>query len=141
MTEPTTINHPDRAYARAARRFSMSFMSDAKWRKLFAALIAARCELECAEWWWINSPTPCVKRFPREHEVLEKRFADGYFQPTEYRWIERIRIPRFWRPYKGVGLERQQDLEAVSAVMTAAGAFQLEWETGGAALTLYAYKH
>ena len=81
-------------YDKFAKRFSASYMSNAKWRKLFLAWVQSQVDVQHAEWSYIDSSNVSVIPLPRERDILETHFADGRFQPTEYKWTRSIRIPR-----------------------------------------------
>lgn len=71
-------------YLKAAAGYSVSLMSDTKWRKLFTLLHRAEVKIEHATWHFIDVPRPMTNGLPRENELAETRFRDGRFQPFEY---------------------------------------------------------
>ena len=53
--------------------------------------------------------------------MLESRFADGRFQPFEYKWILCIRIPRQFRLKDKVGYFAEQDVELLKKIASEVG--------------------
>lgn len=110
-----------RRWFKIASRFKLSCMSNAKWRKVFTAIAESAVEVRRCEFKCIDSDRVTVKdRGPRVTELMESRFADGMWQPFEYKWIEWFRFPRQFKPHPGVGLVVTQDVETLRAVITAA---------------------
>ncbi|HET7126521.1 MAG TPA: hypothetical protein VFI26_05455, partial [Lysobacter sp.] len=75
----------DHEYARASAKYSASFMSNAKWLKLFQAIISSGVKIERAEWRYIDSAAVDHNALPEDCDLLPTRFADGRFQPFEYK--------------------------------------------------------
>lgn len=128
----------DRRYRSAIAKFSASFMSDAKWLKFFHGVISSGVLVGQAAWQYLGAPSPIWQSFPEEHDLMPTRFADGKFQPWEYRWLEWVFIPAAFKPTPDVGYERKQDVAAVVAKLEAAGQFPIEVSAAG--LTLRAYR-
>ena len=128
----------DIGYHKAVAKYSASFMSDAKWLKLFRTIIACGVSIERAEWFVIDSPHSFSQSFPSERDLLPTRFEDGKFQPFEYRWIESVYIPNRFKPTIGVGYEREQDTSAMVAALDAVGQFPIEEMDDG--VRIYAYR-
>ena len=124
-------------YQKVLKKFQNSYMSNAKWRKLFVAL-ANFGNIEYSEWKLVDNPAPQVKRFPKKTELMEKRFADGYFQPFEYKWIEWIKVPAVYRLHEHVDLEKSNDLDQIFRTIEAIGLFEIEKTSEY--LKIYAYK-
>ena len=61
-----------------------------------------------AVWHFMDSNHKVVQAFPQAHDLDVVRFADGRFQPFEYKWIDWIEIPRQYKPFPGIGLTRSQ---------------------------------
>jgi hypothetical protein len=116
----------DDEYLKAASRFSVSYMSNAKWVRLFTAVARSGIKVDRAQWNMIEDDHAFWNRMPRESDLLPSRFQDGAFQPFEYKWIRSIFIPREYRPYPGIGYTRNQDVEGVRAAIEENGAFPLE---------------
>lgn len=128
----------EREYEKALSKYSASFMSNAKWLRLFNAVIQAGLNIERAEWRFIDSNHCFRQSFPTSNDLLPTRFADGAFQPIEYRWLESVFIPGSYRPTPGVGYERRQDIAAVLTALKKAGQFEVEESAGG--ITIHAYR-
>lgn len=124
-------------YERAAAGLSISYMSDAKWRKALGAIADAGIQLERATWKFIDSEHLHDWGVPRRADLLPTRLADGRFHPEEYKWIEWIRFPRRWRPIADVNHWVEQDLEGLKRALTAAGRFHHVEDVLG--LTLFGY--
>jgi hypothetical protein len=122
-----------------ACRFKLSCMSNAKWRKVFTAIATCgvevrRCEFKCID----SAEVSVMPRAPLVRELMERRFADGMWQPFEYKWIEWFRFPRQFKPHPGVGLVVRQDVEALRDVI--AGAAQACVELDDNYLWLFGYR-
>jgi hypothetical protein len=128
----------DIGYQKAVAKYSASFMSDAKWLKLFRTIIASGVSIEHAVWFVIDSPHSFTTSFPSEHDLLPSRFKDGKFQPFEYRWIESVYIPNRFKPIIGVGYEREQHTSAIITALDAVGQFPIEEMDDG--VRIYAYR-
>jgi hypothetical protein len=128
----------DLAYRKALLKYSASFMSNAKWLSLFQAVIRANVEIQRAEWRFLDSSHSVWVSFPSEGDLLPTRFADGKFQPFEYRWLESVYIPNSYRPVRDVGYVRRQDTESVVRVLANAGQFPIEVSADG--ITIRAYR-
>lgn len=124
--ENCSVHADDDLYRQAIAQYSSSFMSNAKWLKLFRGIIQAEIHIERAEWRFIGSSHSTWQSFPSENDLFPTRFADGKFQPFEYRWLESIYIPERYRPISNVGYERQQDILAVTTALANAGQFRLD---------------
>jgi hypothetical protein len=107
------MRHQD-PYQRARSAFAVAHMSNAKWRKVLHALATADFGLTRSEWKCIDSDHVLVHGIPRLTDILETRFADGQFQPFEYKWVEWVRFPRTYRSYKGEVYEVRQDVERLT---------------------------
>lgn len=128
----------DDEYRNAMANYDASFMSNAKWLRLFRAVIQAGISIERAEWRFIGSAHSLWQSFPSERDLMPTRFSDGKFQPFEYRWLESVFIPSRFGSIVGVGYEQEQDTRAIAAVLDVAGQFSIEKSESG--LTIYAYR-
>jgi hypothetical protein len=117
--------------------YDASFMSNAKWLRLFRAVMQAGVSIERAEWRFIGSAHSIWQSFPSEHDLMPTRFADGKFHPFEYRWLESVFIPSRFRPTVGVGYEREQNTNAIVAALEIAGQFSIENSEKG--VTIHGY--
>lgn len=129
--------HTATLYVRFASSLSVSYMSDAKWRKVLGAIADAALPLERATWKFIDSDHLHEWGVPRRSDLLPTRLTDGRFQPVEYKWIEWIRFPRRWRPVADADYSVAQDLEGVKRVLEATGRFHYVEDEQG--LTLFGY--
>ena len=94
-----------RDYERSMKAFSISYMSNAKWYKVFQAVAIAQPGITKATWKFISSEHLFNDGVPSLHDLLPSRLADGSFQPVEYKQIEWILFPRVWHPRVDVGYE------------------------------------
>src|SRR5688572_27533841 len=103
--------------ARAA--FKVSYMSNANWRKVLAAIAAADLDVRRSIWKFMEAEHPTVndRRMPALHHVLPSGLGDIAIGPVEYKWIEWIHFPRTWHPIPGVGHTASQDLEGLKRVL------------------------
>jgi hypothetical protein len=124
-------------YAKARAAFSVAHMSNAKWRKVLRAVATADLRLTRSEWKCIDSDHIMVHGIPRVTDIMERRFADGQFLPTEYKWFEWVRFPRTYRPDRRSAYEAVQDIEGLRRVLATCGHLCIEVDDSG--LTLYAY--
>ncbi len=108
-------------YLKYSKNFSVSHMSNAKWRKLFMAIAKADLNIHQAEWSFIDSEHTMNLPLPCERDLLESRFADGRFQPFEYKWILNIKIPRQFRLKDKVGYFVKQDVDLIKCIASGLG--------------------
>jgi hypothetical protein len=127
----------DDEYHRAAAKYSVSYMSDTKWRKLFLAVHRAGVGIERAIWRFIDSDRPFEMGLPREDELDATMIRDGRFQPTEYKWIESIFVPSEYRPRADVGYTKRQDVDGLVKVLQSVADFMLEKRLDGVAILGY----
>lgn len=127
----------ERDYERNMKAFSVSYMSNAKWYKMFQAIASARLSITKATWKFISSEHLFNDGVPDLHDLLPSRLADGRFQPVEYKQIEWILFPRVWRPRADVGYEVSQDIKGLNRVLEAVGQFQTVEDERG--LTIFGY--
>jgi len=137
-SKPDVLGTPHHdPYERFASAFSISYMSNAKWRKALGAIADAALPLERASWKFIDSQHVHDWGVPRRTDLLPTGLADGRFQPVEYKWIEWIHFPRCWRPITDVGHSVAQDLDGLKRVLAASGSFHLVEDEQG--VTLFGY--
>ncbi len=67
-----------------------------------------------------------LELFSWEKDLLPNRFADGRFQPFEYRWLESVYIPSRFRPNARVEYERKQDTGAIATALSKVKKFSLK---------------
>jgi hypothetical protein len=127
----------DDEYRKVAARFSVSYMSDAKWVKLFTAVARSGITIERARWTMLENDHTFSQGMPQEYDLRPSRFEDGKFQPFSYKWIRSIFIPREYRPYPDVGYTVRQDVAGVRAAIERVGQFQLEESEDGLSILAY----
>jgi hypothetical protein len=127
----------DLEYQRTLRGYSGSFMSNAKWLKLFRALLQAGIQIERAQWQLLGTTHSIWQSFPSERDLTPTGFADGKFQPLEYKWIEAVFIPHCYRPDPSVGFEKVQSTSQFVAALELAGKFPLEESSTGVTIRAY----
>jgi hypothetical protein len=129
----------DDAYQQAASRYQVSYMSDAKWLRLFTAVARSGVVILRAHWSTLKDDWSLVREMPRESDLLPTRFRDGgTFPPFEYKWIFSILVPKERPPYPGAMTRAKQDIVGLRAAIEKAGAFQMEDTDEG--LLILAYK-
>jgi hypothetical protein len=126
-------------YRKARAAFSAAYMSNAKWRKVFAALATMDLKTGRMQLKLIDSDHVEDHGQPRLKDVLDTRFEDGQFQPVAYKWIEWVHFPRSYRPHGHLPYEVTQDVQAIKAVLDKCGRLMLRLDESG--LTLLAYEH
>ena len=119
------------------KAFSVSYMSNAKWYKVFQAIAIAQLGITRATWKFISSEHLFNDGVPSLHDLLPSRLADGSFQPVEYKQIEWILFPRIWRPRAEVGYEVLQEIEGLGKVLESVG--QLQTVKDGRGLIVFGY--
>jgi hypothetical protein len=132
-----TEKNMDEEYEKIVARYSASYMSDSKWRKLFLAWARSGVEIRKSEWHFIDSEHTENHNLPREHDIMEKRFADGQFQPFEYKWIFEIHIPSTFRPDPNTPFEKMQDIERLKQIAAKLGKYPIYDTADGIVLRAY----
>lgn len=115
----------DLEYKKASEKYSVSYMSNSKWLKLFSAWAESDIEIDFSNWKYIDSDHEEVHCLPKSNDLLENRFSDGRFQPFEYKWILSIYIPQTYRPVSNVGFERKQNIEELKSIARNVGQFPI----------------
>ncbi len=115
----------DLEYKKASQKYSVSHMSNSKWLKLFSAWAESGIDIEVSRWKFIDSEHEEDHCLPKSYDLLQNRFADGRFQPFEYKWILSISIPRTYKPISTVGFEREQDVEKLKSIAKTLGEFPI----------------
>lgn len=113
----------DIEYKKASQKYSVSHMNNSKWLKLFSAWAESGVEIEVSRWTFIDSDHEEIYSLPKSHDLLQNRFADGKFQPFEYKWILSIHIPRTYKPLSNVGFEHEQDIDQLKSIAKTLGKF------------------
>jgi len=125
-------------YQKYSSKYSVSYMSNSKWLRLFRAVANSGIKVQRSKWHFIDSDNVLEYPMPEESELLDVRFQDGMFQPFEYKWIKSIFIPATFKPTPGVGFTIEQDTQGILSVIDKAGQFAAELTEGG--LCICAYK-
>ena len=128
----------DEEYEKAMTDFSVSSMNNAKWVRLFSAIVESGIQIERAEWKYVGLERTEWNRLPLAQDILPNRFADGAFQPTEYKWIEWVFVPAEYAPVTGVGFRRKQDVAGILEAIDRVGKFDIDRGPGG--FRLYGYR-
>ena len=127
-------------YERALEPFRVSYMSNAKWRKVLVAIATTGLDIRRSVWKYIDGKDPTVddRRMPPLHHVLRTGLGDlAPVGPVEYKWIEWIHFPRTWHPVPSVGHTEAQDLEPLKRLL--AETVQLHVEENEEGITLFGY--
>lgn len=115
----------DLEYKKASQKYSLSHMNNSKWLKLFSAWAESGVDIEVSYWRFIESHHEEVHRLPSKQDLMVNRFADGQFQPFEYKWILSVAIPATYKPVNNVGFERKQDIEKLKSIANALGKYPI----------------
>jgi hypothetical protein len=128
----------DRAIAK--RRFTASFMSDSKWRRLLTALLQPEVGISQVLWKFVDLEKPIRFAFPDADSInnglVSEPGGESPFKRIEWMEIPEINVPYGWEkiPQK----HRLQNMEAAMASITDAGQFEVERTTLG--LRIYGYR-
>jgi hypothetical protein len=123
------------------RRFTVSFMSNAKWRKLFTVLDNPELNLKQAVWKFIDSEQEIRGWLTKSDELMERYVGDYGLGPFAYKHIEWLEIPDKGIPF---GFEKipfkhwEQNVEGAIMALATAGQFELERTDKG--LRIYGFK-
>lgn len=149
----TSPQHYEKHKARLGKKlaeFRFSFMSDAKWRKLFATICAEGSPAQqCEIYDFFGS---CVNeiRFALPAADYAQGIRDGYIsqrlttseKPTLYAEIEYIEFAKFYDfASRGALLPpeyKSQDLDAIARYLERLGKFEIE--PGEQSLKIYGYR-
>ncbi|CAH0991143.1 hypothetical protein SIN8267_01245 [Sinobacterium norvegicum] len=121
----------DIEYKKASQKYSVSYMNNSKWFKLFSAWADSGIEVDHSIWRFLDSDHQEIHRLPIKRDLLHNRFNDGRFQPFEYKWIFSVFIPRRYKPVSNVGYEREQDIDSLKSIADTLGKYPVfETEEG-----------
>lgn len=120
-------------------RFQTRLMSNARWRDFFPAVAGADPGSSYSGWKLVAEEHTWAHRMPRGLDLRGTHFADGHFQPFEYRYVEWIFIPRRYKPYPGVGLAREQDVDGLVEALERTGK-RFPFEVDARGFTIFGYK-
>jgi len=124
-----------------SRKFETSFMSNAKWRKLFIALEPT--QLKQAYWKFVDLDDEIRDAFLDEEDLMEKFVGDCGVcgGPFAYRRIEWVEIPAIGKnpQYEKVPyMNFKQDVKAVELILASIGEFEIENTERG--IRIYGHK-
>jgi len=124
-----------------SRKFETSFMSNAKWRKLFIALEPT--QLKQAYWKFVDLDDEIRDAFLDEEDLMEKFVGDCGVcgGPFAYRRIEWVEIPAIGKnpQYEKVPyMNFEQDVKAVESILASIGEFEIENTERG--IRIYGHK-
>jgi len=123
------------------KRFTASFMSNAKWRKLFIAIDRPELNLNQAVWKFIDSDIEIRGSLTKSDELMEEYVGDYGLGPFAYKHIEWLELPRKGIPH---GFEKipfkhwEQDIEGAITILKSIGQFELENTDAG--VKIYGFK-
>ena len=121
----------DLEYKKASSKYSVSYMNNSKWFKLFSAWAESDVEIDVSHWKYIDTEHETTHCLPSSSDLLQNRFVDGKFQPFEYKWILSIFIPFKYKAIKNVGFERDQNIAKLKKIAKSVGQFPIfETEKG-----------
>jgi len=111
------------------RKFEVSFMSNAKWRKLFIAL--EPLQLKQAYWKFVDREEEIRDAFLEEEDLMQKFVGDCGVcgGPFAYRRIEWVEIPAIGKnpQYEQIPhMNFKQDIKKVESILTSIGEFEIE---------------
>lgn len=123
------------------RKFEVSFMSNAKWRKLFIAL--EPLQLKQAYWKFVDLDDELRDAFLDEEDLMDKFVGDCGVGggPFAYRRIEWIEIPSIGKNYQYENIPYMnfsQDVAGVKSILRSIGEFEIEITDRG--IRIYGHK-
>jgi hypothetical protein len=119
------------------------FMSNAKWRKFFAAVESSGLVISESLWTYVGDSRSHKHRgLPKLSEVGESGLKDGRWQPISFSEIHTIIIPRTCddprQDQKRTMPSIEQPIEELGAVLRSAGHFPFSVTESGLVITAYA---
>lgn len=123
------------------RKFSASFMSNAKWRKLFSSL--DHLKLKQAYWKFVGRDEEFRDIFLEEEDLMERFVGDCGLAggPFSYRRIEWVEIPSVGKnpAYENIPhMNFSQDIEEVKNILNSIG--ELEYELAERGIKIFGHK-
>ncbi len=131
-------------------QFNYSYMSNSKWKKLFAEILKNRKLIRhCEIYDYIN---PCVNEIAWykiskksylevDKEYISEKLITGEYS-TPYKYIEYIEFLKEWKVYSKYALIEpkieKQDTDEIKKVLSKIGMF--EWEEDEKSLRIIAYR-
>jgi len=127
--------HEERLDAAIRSAYSASFMSSAKWRKLFELLDRPELEIDQLVWKFVGRESAVRGAVPSVAGLEQSYVSSSSFAPFLYKEIEWIEIPpksipAGWEsvPHK----HRPQDIERVLSALAEIGQFEIARSESGA---------
>ena len=123
------------------RKFSVSYMSNAKWRKVFIALDPLK--LKQAYWKFVDIEEEFRDIFVEEDDLMEKFIGDCGLAggPFAYRRIEWVEVPAIGinPQYENIPyMNFKQDIIKVENILKSLGKFEIEKTERG--IRIYGHK-
>ena len=123
------------------KRFKTSYMSNAKWRKLFIALDQPEINIEQCCWKFVDCDYDFLGKFPKSNELMEKYVGDYGSGPFAFKQIEWVEICKVFKPggYEKVPITHyDQDIDEVINILNKVGHFEIETTDKG--LRIFGHK-
>lgn len=127
----------------ALKQYSSSFMSNAKWKKLFAVINDGDIPLSACIWKLVEDKEPKIGFIPDLDQLGEDYVGDcgALNAPFSFKEIEWLFLPfkKGHQPYDKSPIKYEyQDMEAIKVLIDSAG--QLEYEINDEGLKIYGHK-
>ena len=122
-------------------RFSVSYMSNSKWRKLFTVLDVPDLMLNQCYWKFIDNNDDFLGCFTKSDELMEEYVGDYGAGPFAFKRIEWVEICKVGKPagYEKVPFKHwQQDIDEALEILKKTGQFETELTKRG--LRIYGFK-
>ena len=125
------------------RKYSASFMSDSKWRKLFSVVNESNTELSHCVWKLVSKELPLNGHLPDFESLGEDFVGDcgALNGPFSFQEIEWLFLPTSYefKPYENAPLKvLTQSIDHIVMQLNKLGKFEYEKSTKG--LKIYGYK-
>lgn len=124
-------------------RFSCSYMSNAKWRKLFSVVNENNVKFTHCHWKLVNEREPKLGHLPDFDSLGEYYVGDcgAMNGPFDFELIERLYIPASlgFKPYENsLTIYKTQDVQHLVEQLNGLGQFEFENDDKG--LKIFGYK-
>lgn len=122
-------------------KFTASYMSDAKWRKLFTELDVPDLMLNQCYWKFVDCEHEILGWFTKSEELMDKFVGDYGSGPFAYKRIEWVEIPTVGKPYgyENVPFKHwQQNVTEAAEILNRTGKFEFDMTERG--LRIYGFK-
>ncbi|MCR9412915.1 hypothetical protein NB471_10125 [Vibrio alginolyticus] len=122
-------------------RFSVSLMSNSKWRKVFTVLDVPELMLKQCYWKFVDNDDEFLGWFTKSDELMEKYVGDYGSGPFAYKRIEWLEIPKVGKPsgYENVPFKHwHQDIDGALSILNSIG--QFDTELTGRGLRIYGFR-